>query len=575
MPLPHTSPGNNRDFDVTRTNAALLYHPDSFQIKRNELKGRHVASASFLEGFVRHSGTGEVIGAVSDMAFGDPFVESVTEYRADRVEGPMPQADVVSTNDHARLGEIGALFCADPMLSGFARRRAPSGSRSYSLCGITHTISSKEVQAGLASFLTAPLQPWDALICTSRSVRDVIEGMHQRYGERLAAVHGTRPRLSARLETIPLGLDAPFYARHGADGQARATLRAKLGVAEDDIVVLFLGRLAFHAKAHPYPMYVAMQRAQERLKQEGRQLHFLMTGQFANKHVGPNFRGSAVEACPNVPVHFIDGTPGPESWASWAAADIFLSLSDNIQESFGITPIEAMAAGLPCVVSDWDGYKDTIPDREVGFRVPTRMAPSGYGGGLAKGYAEGQMTYDRFIGTVCLMTEVEVDAAAQAIWRLAVNPEMRRRMGAAGQARAHTVYDWSVIVPRYQELWGELAQIRAMAEEAPAGPSGPPPVLEDPTTVFAGFGSQRIDGDLTVTAVQDRGTIETLLANGMTNFTPGLVLDSEGCNALYDEIMRTPSTLSDLATKAPANVRHQLVRTVIWMAKFGLVSFSH
>jgi len=25
-------------------------------------------------------------------------------------------------------------------------------------------------------------------------------------------------------------------------------------------------------------------------------------------------------------------------------------------ETFGLTPIEAMAAGLPCLVSDWDGY---------------------------------------------------------------------------------------------------------------------------------------------------------------------------------------------------------------------------
>ncbi|SDF57440.1 glycosyltransferase family 4 protein [Thalassobaculum litoreum] len=559
---------------MTRTNAALLYHPDSFQIKRNELKGRHVASASFLDGYVRHGGSEEIIGAVPDLSFREPFVASVTEYGAGRTGGPAPRADVIPTGDHARLGQIGTLFCADPMLERFARRRSEAGHRSYSLCGITHTISSKEVQAGLASYLTMPLQPWDALICTSRAVRDVVEGLHQRYAERLAAVQGARPKQQARLETIPLGLDAAFYARHGADAEARATLRSRLGVAEDDILVLFLGRLAFHAKAHPYPMYVAMQRAQERLKQDGRQLHFLMTGQFANKHVGPTFRDSAREACPDVPVHFLDGTPGPESWASWAAADVFLSLSDNIQESFGITPIEAMAAGLPCVVSDWDGYKDTVPDREVGFRVPTRMIPGGFGAGLAKSYADGATTYDRFIGTVCLMTQVDVDAAAQAIWRLATSPDMRRRMGAAGRARAHTVYDWSAVVPRYQELWTELAEIRAVAGDAPPVPSGPAPVLEDPTTVFAGFASQRFDGDTLVTAIRDPEAIGRLLANGMTNFTPGLVLDAQGCAALNDRIAAGASRLSDLTAAVPANDRARLLRTVIWLAKFGAVSLS-
>ena len=39
-----------------------------------------------------------------------------------------------------------------------------------------------------------------------------------------------------------------------------------------------------------------------------------------------------------------------------------MSLADNIQETFGLTPVEAMAAGLPCVMSDWDGYRDTVRD---------------------------------------------------------------------------------------------------------------------------------------------------------------------------------------------------------------------
>ncbi len=44
---------------------------------------------------------------------------------------------------------------------------------------------------------------------------------------------------------------------------------------------------------------------------------------------------------------------------------------DNIQETFGLAPLEGMAAGLPLLVSDWDGMKDTVsPD--VGFRVKTR-----------------------------------------------------------------------------------------------------------------------------------------------------------------------------------------------------------
>ena len=41
------------------------------------------------------------------------------------------------------------------------------------------------------------------------------------------------------------------------------------------------------------------------------------------------------------------------TWGIWRSLD-------NIQESFGLTPIEAMACGLPVLVSDWDGYRDTV-----------------------------------------------------------------------------------------------------------------------------------------------------------------------------------------------------------------------
>lgn len=574
MPPQNTLPSSPEARDVTAPNAALLYHPDSFQVKRHELKGRHVASASFLKGFVRHGGTDSVLAAIGDPSFREAFSEAVAEYWPGTSADPMPRADTVSVTDHARLASIGTLMCADPMLAPFAARRTSVGNRAYSLCGITHTISSKGVQAGLAAYLTAPLQPWDALICTSRAVRDAVRGMQERYAEKLEAASGTRPKQVTRLATIPLGLEADFYAAQGSDSQARAAMRSRLGVAEDDIVLLFLGRLAFHAKAHPYPMYVAVQRAQEKLKAHGRRLHLLLTGQFANNHVEPDFRASAAEACPDVPVHFQDGTPGPESWASWAAADIFISLSDNIQESFGITPIEAMAAGLPCIVSDWDGYKDTTPDQEVGFRVPTRMAPPGSAVGLAEAYENDTLSYDRFVGTACLMTEVDVASAAEAVYRLAASPEMRRRMGAAGQARARTVYDWSVIVPRYQELWAELAEIRASAAEYVPVPARPTPVVEDPMMVFAGYASDRIDGATRVTAVQGRDVVQRLLANNINNFTPGLVFDPANACALHDRIAAGTVALSDLAKTVPANIRQKLVRTVIWMAKFGAVSLS-
>ena len=56
-----------------------------------------------------------------------------------------------------------------------------------------------------------------------------------------------------------------------------------------------------------------------------------------------------------------------------ASGDVFLSLPDNIQETFGLVVVEAMASGLPVLGSDWDGYRDLVVHGETGFLVPTRM----------------------------------------------------------------------------------------------------------------------------------------------------------------------------------------------------------
>ena len=96
----------------------------------------------------------------------------------------------------------------------------------------------------------------------------------------------------------------------------------------------------------------------------------------------------------------LDGK-NPEVVRCCWAADLFLSLVDNPQETFGLAPVEAMAAGLPVVVSDWDGYRATVSDGVEGFRVPT-LAP-GYarqGEELALEHDLGMLTYQDYVGAV-------------------------------------------------------------------------------------------------------------------------------------------------------------------------------
>ena len=122
-----------------------------------------------------------------------------------------------------------------------------------------------------------------------------------------------------------------------------------------------------------------------------------------------------------------------------------------LQETFGQAPIEAMAAGLPVVVTDWDGCRDAVRHGEDGILVPTLMAPSGE----AREGSLRQATSNIYYGTWLSLT-----VAAEDFQALAADPSLRRRMGAAGQARVKGTFDWAAVIPRYLALWREQQAIR-------------------------------------------------------------------------------------------------------------------
>ena len=218
-----------------------------------------------------------------------------------------------------------------------------------------------------------------------------------------------------------------------------------------------MGRLSFHAKAHPLAMYQALELA---AKSSGKQVVLVECGWHANTFIQKAYADAAQLACPSVRVLTLDGRKAEDRQTAWAGADVFCSLSDNIQETFGIVPIEAMAAGLPVVVSDWDGYKDTVRDGVDGFRIPTLMPQAGLGGDLANRHALEIDTYDMYCGHTCSLVAVDVPAAAAAFEKLFNSPELRRQMGEAGQKRAQQVYDWKTIIGQYEALWATQTELR-------------------------------------------------------------------------------------------------------------------
>ena len=287
------------------------------------------------------------------------------------------------------------MYYPGPGIGDHAWQRAAYGHGAWSLCGITHTTSSATAMDALANLLTAPLQPWDALICTSSAVKDNVNRVLQAQADYLVQRLGVQKLVLPQLPVIPLGIHAQDFAYSDAQ---RTAARAEIGADENTHVVLYMGRLSFHAKAHPLAMYQALQLATQALP-AGQNLLLVECGWHANEYIEKAYAEAAKLTCPSVRVLTLDGRLKTKRDTAWASADVFCSLSDNIQETFGIVPIEAMAAGLPVVVADWDGYKDTVRDGIDGFRIATLMPGAGLAGDLALRHALEIDTYDCTVAT--------------------------------------------------------------------------------------------------------------------------------------------------------------------------------
>ena len=174
---------------------------------------------------------------------------------------------------------------------------------------------------------------------------------------------------------------------------------------------------------------------------------------------------------------------------AWAAGDIFCSLPDNIQESFGLTPVEAMAAGLPVIASDWNGYRETVRDGVDGFLIPTFMPPAEAGEVIAYRYFAGQFTYGDYLGATSQATSVDLTALTESILALAGDRNLRRSMGEAGKRWAQENFEWSRVITSYETLWQELARRRASGNAAASGATSAlhHPSRPDPFKMFSGF----------------------------------------------------------------------------------------
>ncbi|MGH2413173.1 MAG: glycosyltransferase family 4 protein, partial [Microcystaceae cyanobacterium] len=371
------------------TTAAVLYKKNGYDTSGKRLLGRQSAGEGFLKGLVQFGTAESLYCYTTQRAEFLEFCQRIKPW----MKRPR-QVTWLSTNNHRALAQAGTIYNPDPNLSQFAWQRRFGDQKAYSICGVTHTIASIGVMQNIGELLIAPVQPWDALICTSIAVKTAVKRILDNWAEYLSLRLGGQPNLDIKLPIIPLGIDCDAFVQGKNATNMRHQLRQKLGIDREDIVVLFVGRLCFYAKAHPVPMYLALEKAAQTSRAK---IHLIQAGWFEDEREERGFKNSPRVFCTSVNSIFVDGRQSEIRSGIWAASDIFISLVDNIQETFGLTPIEAMANGLPVIVADWDGYQESVRHEIDGFRIPTVTPPPQAGLDLASNYLDETINYSTYI----------------------------------------------------------------------------------------------------------------------------------------------------------------------------------
>jgi starch synthase len=548
--------------------AAILYQKEGYDTQGQRLMGRQAAGEGFLKAMTRYGTAAHLYCYTAEKTAFEEFCQRIRPWM-DR------DRSIRWINNPLALKEPGVFYRPDPMITELAWQRRYRDQRLYSLCGVTHTLASKEMVKMIGDLAIAPVQPWDALICTSQAVKTMVEQVLANWADYLEQRLGSRSQTPVRLPVIPLGIDCDVFQSSQAS-ETRNRLRASLGIASDDLVVLFVGRLIFHAKAHPVPMYLAMEKAAQTTKTK---IHLVQAGWFEDRQQELTFKECASLLSPSVNHIFVDGRLPEVRQGIWSASDIFISLADNIQETFGLTPIEAMAAGLPTIVSDWNGYKETVRHEVDGFRIPTLMPPAGCGLEFAANYQDDSLNYSTYIGHISLMSAVEVDACAQALTTLFTQPELRQRMGINGQKRAREVYDWRVIIAAYEALWQELGEQREQAKmTAPLQPGmSAYPLGDDPCRVWSHYPTEILAShqSLALGTMATPEKLEILRKLWMTNFganqrSPAATIEQVLAVIAQEGALTVGEILSRCADSHPS-AQIYLCRALVYLLKFDVL----
>jgi glycosyltransferase involved in cell wall biosynthesis len=209
------------------------------------------------------------------------------------------------------------------------------------------------------------------------------------------------------------GVDLKRFNRERLGVETGKCIRSELGIADQTVVLLFIGRVA--REKGVYELLEAV----VRLRNSGSDVVLLLVGPMDDERGGSGTVARA-DLEGRAGVYYLGYRDDPERY--FAAADILCLPS--YREGFGTVVIEAAAMGVPTVGTRITGLVDAVVDGETGILVEPR----------------------------------NTDALMLGLQRLLEDSGLRERMGELARQRAHARYSADIVNAAVVEEYTRLLQ---------------------------------------------------------------------------------------------------------------------
>jgi glycosyltransferase involved in cell wall biosynthesis len=386
---------------------------------------------------------------------------------------PPHLADFKDFGDRVRLRSIEALaeialqpsylFVSSlPFMSRIAELRTHFGAHRMPLCALTHSLYTKDPFLTYSSLLVSA-QPCDRIVVASGAGKQALDQLLAVTAQRIAQQLDLPEAKLSRptIAKIPFGVDLP-----PSNELTREPARALLQVPSEAFVVLYFGRISEEYKADLDPLLQVVYHA----RSIGHPIWLMLAGQSMDPVYSQHLQRRLCALRIAEQSIVLENCPDFLKTALYRACDVMISPAESVQETFGLSILEAMAHARPVIASDWSGYRDLVEDGKTGFLIPTTWVPE-----AAERAALIAMLAPPLLAAHSLSqrTLLDTEALLAKLLLLVENPSLRQILGDAGRARVEAHYTWPCVAKQFLALWSEQ-----LSAPGPISQPSPPHVFE-------------------------------------------------------------------------------------------------